>query len=219
MTFAKHRDMFAAVDMQFINSVGPYAVFEVTGPNPHLEGPAVEWDWQPNRYAMLCGATGYYTKSGPGPASASIIDPAHALEYVGSVLTATEDGACLAPADDFGNPIPPPGESPPAETPPGEEPPPLLPPEEPPTKPPTQPPGDSPPPESKPPVYTGLVPPPPAEEVPVLKSAGIDVTVEGAGVGSVVLLRRIAIGIEQVHNNSYVIPSICCQGTSCTLQP
>jgi hypothetical protein len=229
MTFTKHREMFTEIDMTYINSVGPYAVYEITGENPHLQGPRIDFVWKPDVHAMLCGATGYYPKSAEAPAGAGIFNPAEGIEYININLPETDPGSCLTPDDEFGTPMPPPTETPPTDNPPAqpptdeppsELPPWLTPPEEtPPVDEP--PPGETPPgqipPSSTPPAGLPLLPPPDGETVPELKSAGIDVEFSAA-VGSVVLLRRIAVGVEQVHNNSYVIPNICCNGSSCYLQ-
>src|SRR5262245_56631349 len=59
-SLAHDRDMFAATDLRVRASIGPYAVYDVTGPEPRLEGPWVRYSADVG-YAMLCAASNYFT--------------------------------------------------------------------------------------------------------------------------------------------------------------
>jgi hypothetical protein len=195
LTYDDHRSMFEAVDMLYHSSLGPYAIFEITGANPHLVGPSVAYNPDFGNHAMLCGAGGIFT---PTPYSAetdaALVNQVDiGMEYVATQLQATDFGNCVEPQDDFGDPVPP--AAPPTNEPPNEQPPP-----------------ESQPPETPPSELPG------GEEVPVLKNAAINVQIDNALLGSMLMLRRVAIGIEEQHNNSHVIPSICCNGPNCDLQ-
>jgi hypothetical protein len=52
------RNQFEATDLQYTGSVGPYALFLVTGPAPRLDGPLVRFA---GGYAVLRGASTYFT--------------------------------------------------------------------------------------------------------------------------------------------------------------
>ena len=58
-TIVEDREQFDAHDLVYESSVGPYAVFRVTGPAPHLVGPYVV-PHDNAKYAMLCAASGYF---------------------------------------------------------------------------------------------------------------------------------------------------------------
>jgi len=164
LTYDDHRAMFDAVDMLYHSSLGPYAIYEITGPNPHLVGPTVAYNPDFGDYAMLCGAGGIFTPTPyQGQTKASLVNQIDiGIKYVATQLEQADFGACVDPKDDFGDPVPPGDNNPPPATPP---------------------PGEEPPPESEPP---GTPPGEenPGEDVPVLKNASINVQIDDALIGS-----------------------------------
>lgn len=59
------RGQFIPTDMAYSGSVGPYAMFVVTGPSPGLEGPQVRFA---GGFAVLRGADTYFTAEMHAPA-------------------------------------------------------------------------------------------------------------------------------------------------------
>ena len=55
LTLARQRPRLEEEDVAFVDSIGPYAVFEVTGARPRLLGPVLP-DAPDGGWAMLCGA-------------------------------------------------------------------------------------------------------------------------------------------------------------------
>jgi hypothetical protein len=203
LTYDDHRAQFETVDKIFHSALGPYAIYEITGDNPHLIGPTIMYDPYLGDHAMLCSSGGHFA---PTPYAADVEGSltnqfSDAIKYVTANMPARAFGDCVQPKDDFGEPIPPGDNDPPT------SPPPNNPPDEPPSEPPT----------SDPPEVPGGEPPPGGEEVPVLKSASINVQISDSTIGALVLLRRVAVGIEEQHNNSHVLPDICCDGAQCDL--
>ncbi|HEY1584140.1 MAG TPA: hypothetical protein VGH63_00560 [Polyangia bacterium] len=190
MVIADDRAKFREEDMSYLGSVGPYAVYKITGTKPKLVGPFVQ---APSNfgYAMACGATHYFS------AQRMTVSPAASLQLRGgksgiSVLVDVpqmpqDQGGCTTPKDTFGNPVPDggaggsggsggsgggsvganPGDGSGGDT--GVQ-------------------------------QIGLTmnPPPP--------------------MGSTVLVRRVALTAAQQHNGSHVEPNICCQDDVCSLQ-
>lgn len=61
LTAEMDRAYFEERDVAFVETLGPYALFEVTGPSPALVGPLVEfWGSADGGFAMLCGANNYF---------------------------------------------------------------------------------------------------------------------------------------------------------------
>jgi hypothetical protein len=59
------RGQFVPTDMEYTGSVGPYAIFTVTGPSPRLDGPQVRFA---GGFAVLRGADTYFTPEMHAPA-------------------------------------------------------------------------------------------------------------------------------------------------------
>lgn len=109
MVVADDRGKFREEDMSYLGSVGPYAVYKITGPSPKLVGPNVK---APSSfgYAMACGATHYFS------ASNTAFSPSAGLQLRGGRAGMTvlvdvpqlpqEQGGCTTPQDTFGNPTP-----------------------------------------------------------------------------------------------------------------
>jgi hypothetical protein len=113
LTVKADRDRFIESDMTYQGSVGPYAIYKITGNDPRLIGPAVQYGRGKAGYAMLCGATQYF-KAPTALASQAIVSlyggGRGTLRLVSSKTEATSDGQCVPPKDVFGNPVPdPPG--------------------------------------------------------------------------------------------------------------
>lgn len=67
LTAVSDRAWFEERDLAFVETLGPYALYEVTGSAPALLGPSVEF-WgtaEGPGYAMLCGAHGYFANGQP----------------------------------------------------------------------------------------------------------------------------------------------------------
>ena len=109
MVIADDRAKFREEDMSYLGSVGPYAVYKITGSKPKLVGPYVQ---APSNfgYAMACGATHYFS------AQRMTVSPAASLQLRGgksgvNVLVDVpqmpqDQGGCTTPKDTFGNPVP-----------------------------------------------------------------------------------------------------------------
>jgi hypothetical protein len=109
MVIADDRAKFREEDMSYLGSVGPYAVYKITGTKPKLVGPYVQ---APSNfgYAMACGATHYFS------AQKMTVSPAASLQLRGgksgiNVLVDVpqmpqDQGGCTTPKDTFGNPVP-----------------------------------------------------------------------------------------------------------------
>lgn len=63
-TVVADRELFEARDLEFFGTVGPYAIYEVTGEEPALLGPRVRFDSHARGLVMLCGAAGYFAGDG-----------------------------------------------------------------------------------------------------------------------------------------------------------
>jgi len=201
MVVADDRAKFREEDMKYLGSVGPYAVYKITGTSPRLVGPYVQ---APTGYgyAMACGATHYFS------AESTALSPTAAMQLRGGLSGNTvlvtapqmpqDQGGCTTPQDTFGSPVPdggtggtdctnPDGCNNPGGTASGGDPGSGATPGD----------GDS--------GNTGvhqigltMQPPPP--------------------MGSTVLVRRVALTAAQQHNGSHVEPNICCANDVCSLQ-
>src|SRR5438477_1403221 len=58
------RGQFIPTDLEYSGSVGPYAMYIVTGPAPRLDGPVIRFA---GGYAVLRGASTYFTPSMHAP--------------------------------------------------------------------------------------------------------------------------------------------------------
>ena len=166
---ADDRDAFEHVDMEYAAAYGPYALYEITGTDPHLVGPRVRFD-RTYTWTLLCASTEYFTDD-PAATPSSVVlfggpEGADAIAVQGLVPEPVD--GCSEPSD-IVNKRPPEFASP-----------------------------------------TGGV-----ERI----TLGFD---PAPPVGAHVLLQQIGIvSFEPGHNNSHVIPSICCESSApdCELQP
>jgi hypothetical protein len=109
MVVADDRAKFREQDMKYLGSVGPYAVYKITGTQPRLVGPFVK---APTGfgYAMACGATHYFSLQ------STALSPAVAMQLRGGLSGNTvlvtapqmpqDQGGCTTPQDTFGSPVP-----------------------------------------------------------------------------------------------------------------
>jgi hypothetical protein len=178
LTFAFDREQFVEQDLHYRDSVGPYAVYEITGAVPRLVGPEVRYP-EGGTAAMLCAAQGYFAPGGQGlPVGISLYDGHDDTSFIDTSVRSQEFESCAPPSDDFGEKIP------------NDDPDP----------------GDNPDEPENP------------DDPMIPKSAKLVVFIDGPQIGSIVLLRRVALGIEPVgHNGSHVIPPICCDPSFCGL--
>jgi hypothetical protein len=102
------RELFELKDLDFFGTVGPYAIYEVTGDEPVLDGPRVRFDSQAGALVMLCGAAGYFSGDGGGAVTMKL----YGGEEGDKELTQTrveaitiEDG-CSDADDQFGERVP-----------------------------------------------------------------------------------------------------------------
>lgn len=63
-TVVADRELFAEQDLEYFGTVGPYAIYEVTGDDPKLLGPRVRFDSRAAGLVMLCGAASYFAGDG-----------------------------------------------------------------------------------------------------------------------------------------------------------
>jgi len=229
MVVADDRAKFREQDLKYLGSVGPYAVYRITGSDPRLIGPYVK---APTGYgyAMACGATHYFS------AQTTALSPPAALQLRGGLSGNTvlvdvpqmpqDQGGCTTPKDTFGNPVPDGGTGGAGGTGGGGS-------------------GGS---TGGDPGSgtggTGCTSPEGGCGTPGGGSGGSGGTGGSSGggtpgdgtggdtgghqigmtmhpplpVGSTVLLRRLALTAAQQHNGSHVEPNICCTGDVCALQ-
>lgn len=109
MVIADDRAKFREQDLSYLGSVGPYAVYKITGAKPALIGPYVK---APSNYgyAMACGATHYFSvqKSLASPTASMQLRGGKAgqLVLVDVPQMPQDQGGCTTPKDSFGNPLP-----------------------------------------------------------------------------------------------------------------
>src|SRR4051794_6856834 len=107
LVVADDRAKFREQDLRYLGSVGPYAVYKITGANPRLVGPYVK---APTGfgYAMACGAAHYFAAhAGAQPAAIQLRGGlAGNTVLVNVPQLAQDDGGCTTPQDTSGSPIP-----------------------------------------------------------------------------------------------------------------
>lgn len=170
LTFAFDREQFTAIDLNYRESVGPYAVFEITGAAPRLVGPEVLYPTELGTTAMLCAASNYFSPDGSTLiGKLSLVDGFTDEVFIDATVRSAEFDECAPPSDDYGEKIP-------NDDPGG---------------------GDD------------MVP----------RSGRLDIDVGGGlPINSLILMRRVAFGIQpDGHNGSHVIPAICCNTELCGL--
>ena len=96
LTNDNDRGQFQATDLEYTGSVGPYAMFVVTGSNPRLDGPEVHFA---GGYAVLRGVDTYFTPGMHAPAVQVSLSSADA--QLGALpLSATRFASgCATPLD------------------------------------------------------------------------------------------------------------------------
>jgi len=221
MVVADDRAKFREQDLKYLGSVGPYAVYKITGTQPRLIGPYVKAPTSYG-YAMACGATNYFS------AQSTALSPAAKLQLRGGLAGNTvlvdvpqmpqDQGGCTTPQDTFGSPVPDGGSGGAGGSGGGD-------------------PGDG-------SGGTGCTSPEGGCGTPGGggsggggggDSGGGAIPGDGSGgstgvqqigltmqppppMGSTVLVRRVALTAAQQHNGSHVEPNICCANDVCSLQ-
>jgi hypothetical protein len=109
MVVADDRAKFREEGMSYLGSVGPYAVYKITGTSPKLVGPYIK---APSSYgfAMACGAAHYFSTA------TTALSPSAGMQLRGGRAGTTvlvdvpqapqDQGGCTTPKDTFGNPVP-----------------------------------------------------------------------------------------------------------------
>ena len=105
LTFLFDREQFIEQDVNYLDSVGPYAIYEVTGEAPRLIGPEVYYPSEPGKAAMLCAAHGFFAEPGTlVTAELSLIDGFTGESFVDAQVRSaefeprTDDGSPARPA-------------------------------------------------------------------------------------------------------------------------
>ncbi|HZO13461.1 MAG TPA: hypothetical protein VFB62_09380 [Polyangiaceae bacterium] len=107
LTFLFDREQFIEQDLHYLDSVGPYAIYEVTGEAPRLVGPEVYYPTELGMTAMLCAAHGFFTEPGTlVSAKLSLIDGFTGESFVNATVRSAEFESCTSPSDDYGERIP-----------------------------------------------------------------------------------------------------------------
>jgi hypothetical protein len=199
LTVNDDRAKFREQDMTFTGSVGPYAIYRVTGQDPKLIGPYV----QARRglgYAMLCGGHNYFTAENHARTAVMTLHGGRRgeLRLVESEQEPASQGSCSPPKDVFGNPLPDGGGGGGGADMAESSQPPVF-----------DPPGSS--------ADASAGSPLPADDNGDIHQVTVALT-SAPPVGSTVLVRRVALTNAQMHNGSHVIPDICCKDGVCTLQ-
>ena len=106
------RELFEPSDLAFSGTVGPYAIYEVTGDAPALDGPRVRFDSHAGSLVMLCGAAGYFAGGGETEDGDAVTMKLYGGEAGDEELTQTRveaitiaDG-CSDADDQFGERVP-----------------------------------------------------------------------------------------------------------------
>jgi|SRR5688572_1334784 len=107
-TVAADRAAFEAVDLAYVDSVGPYAIFEVTGPMPQLVGPPVLFD-RDAAWTMLCASKEYFTADGEAvPIAIELYGGGDGAELLAALtLQPLGEEGCSQPDDEYGERPPP----------------------------------------------------------------------------------------------------------------
>ncbi len=109
LTAVMDRAYFEERDLAFVDTLGPYAMFEVTGPAPALLGPRVEfWGTEDGGFAMLCGAHHYFAQDteAAGVQAQLLGGPNGDQPIVTFRQTLIQDG-CTGPREDLAVRMPP----------------------------------------------------------------------------------------------------------------
>lgn len=192
MVVADDRAKFREQDLSYLGSVGPYAVYKITGTTPKLIGPYIK---APSSYgyAMACGAAHYFSSASNMALSLSagmqlVGGPAGTTVLVNVPQAPQDQGGCTTPEDTFGNPVPDGGASFGDNGPPGT-------------------PGGG----------GGATPGDGDTGDTGVQQIGLTMN-PPPPMGSTVLVRRVALTAAQQHNGSHVEPNICCNANICALQ-
>lgn len=108
LTVAEDRARFKAHDLDYQGSVGPYAVYKVTGSDPRLEGPRIDPRAKNVGYAMLCGARSYFVdqKTSTSASIALLGGYTGDVKILSVAQSEAGEGECADPKDVFSNPLP-----------------------------------------------------------------------------------------------------------------
>jgi len=104
-TLLADRNAFVEHDLAFKTTVGPYGVYEVTGPLPWLDGPLVALP-DHGGWSLICGATHFFSNEKSAEAVSLKLWDSNGLGALieGSPTGPVPFGACTDAKDDYGNP-------------------------------------------------------------------------------------------------------------------
>ena len=107
-TVVADRELFQLKDLEFFGTVGPYAIYEVTGSEPALEGPRVRFDSRAGGLVMLCGAGSYFADEGGDALTMTLYGGDSGEEELTETRVAAivADSGCSDADDQFGERIP-----------------------------------------------------------------------------------------------------------------
>jgi hypothetical protein len=161
------RGLFEQHDLEFVEAIGPYAAFRITGPSPALVGPAVRFSREDGAWAMLCGASRFFAEPGSDAAGVAARMLSGDDVLIDSPQSPGEYGGCAKAADAYGDRFDNDGEI--------------------------------------------------EDDGDGVEFLSVDFD-DAVPQGSTVLLRQIALFDEKPgHNDSHVIPEVCCTDSLCGL--
>src|SRR5262245_44901897 len=101
-TRTEDRGLFAERELAYRESMRPYAIYEVTGLAPALEGPYVEFA-ATRAYAMLCSANGFRVEAGRAESRLHLIrrTEQQRTDLISVRLEGRSRAGCLTAKDDF----------------------------------------------------------------------------------------------------------------------
>ena len=107
-TVVADRELFELKDLEFFGTVGPYAIYEVTGDEPALDGPRVRFDSAAGGLVMLCGAGSYFAGDEGGDMTMTLYGGGSGEQELTETRVAAivADSGCSDADDQFGERIP-----------------------------------------------------------------------------------------------------------------
>lgn len=107
-TVVADRALFRQEGLEYFGTVGPYAIYEVTGEDPRLVGPRVRFDSAARGLVMLCGASGYFGEEGSGDVEMKLYGGEDGDEELAGarVEALTVDEGCSQADDRFTDRVP-----------------------------------------------------------------------------------------------------------------
>lgn len=107
-TVVADRALFREEGLEYFGTVGPYAIYEVTGDEPRLVGPRVRFDSAARGLVMLCGASGYFAEGDASDVEMKLYGGAEGDEELAGtrVEAITVDDGCSDADDRFTDRVP-----------------------------------------------------------------------------------------------------------------